>query len=169
MVVQRVPVVTQHGNQQLLVSVWFEWVWKKKKGLITLIQTSTRGLLDYLKFKSILRCCCQAASPGQWADKVMFNPQAKKSRLGNLTAWVASEDISSGFIIQEDEEGVGERTEPPSWPRNGMDKEIYHKAGCAKNVRKLGKTLKFQRQRSYLFFLLCLPRITRCRLHMFYF
>lgn len=93
----------------------------------------------------------------------MFYPQAKKSRLCNLTAWVASEDISSGFIIQEDEEGVGERTEPPSWPRNGMDKKVYHKVGWAKNVRKLGKTLEFQtRQRSYLFYLLCLPRITRC-------
>lgn len=34
-----------------------------------------------------------------------------------LTAWVASEDISSAFIIQEDEEGVGEGTEPPAWPK----------------------------------------------------
>ena len=33
-----------------------------------------------------------------------------------LTAWVASEDISSGFIVQEDEEGVWEGTEPPTGP-----------------------------------------------------
>lgn len=30
-----------------------------------------------------------------------------------LTSWVASEDISSGFVVKEDEEGVGEATEPP--------------------------------------------------------
>lgn len=42
----------------------------------------------------------------------------------DLTAWVASEDISSGFIVQEDEEGVGERAEPPAWPKGGMDREI---------------------------------------------
>lgn len=82
-----------------------------------------------------------AASPGQRTDKVMCNPQAMKSRLGDLTAWVASEDISSGFIVQEDEEGVGEGTEPPSRPRNGMDKKICCKPGCAKNVKRVGKTV----------------------------
>lgn len=41
---------------------------------------------------------------------------------GDLTAWVASEDISSGFIVEEDEEGVGERAEPPTWP-TGPDKQ----------------------------------------------
>lgn len=41
---------------------------------------------------------------------------------GDLTAWVASEDISSGFIVEEDEEGVGEGTEPPTWP-TGPDKQ----------------------------------------------
>lgn len=33
-----------------------------------------------------------------------------------LTAWVASEDVSSGLVVQEDKEGVGEGTEPPRRP-----------------------------------------------------
>lgn len=37
-----------------------------------------------------------------------------------LTSWVSSEDISSDFIIKEDDEGVREGTEPPQWPK-GMD------------------------------------------------
>lgn len=42
--------------------------------------------------------------------------EAKKRIHQGLTAWVASEDISSGFVVQEDEQGVGEGTEPPTWP-----------------------------------------------------
>lgn len=34
-----------------------------------------------------------------------------------LTAGAASEDIFSDFIVQEDEERVGEGTEPPQRPR----------------------------------------------------
>lgn len=33
-----------------------------------------------------------------------------------LTAWVASEDVPSDFIINEDDERVWEGAEPPRWP-----------------------------------------------------
>lgn len=47
----------------------------------------------------------------------------------SLTAWVASEDISSGFIVQEDEEGIREGTEPPTWPEvdGWMDGQMERK------------------------------------------
>lgn len=49
--------------------------------------------------------------------------EAKKRVRQGLTAWVASEDISSGFVVQEDEQGVGEGTEPPTWPGGGRERE----------------------------------------------
>lgn len=52
----------------------------------------------------------------------MRGTKAFKVREG-LTAWVASEDISSGFVVQEDEQGVGEGTEPPTWPGGRRERE----------------------------------------------
>lgn len=49
--------------------------------------------------------------------------EAKKRVRQGLTAWVASEDISSGFVVQEDEQGVGEGTEPPTWPGGRRERE----------------------------------------------
>lgn len=34
----------------------------------------------------------------------------------SLTSWAASEDISSNFVVEEDEEGVWEGAEPPRRP-----------------------------------------------------
>lgn len=62
--------------------------------------------------------------PGQRTEAEVCNaktttaPKIAKRRVSSdLTARVASEDISSGFIVQEDEEGVGERAEPPARPK----------------------------------------------------
>lgn len=70
----------------------------------------------------------------------------KKRRVSeDLTAWVASEDVSSGFIVQEDEEGVGECTEPPTWPKGWTDREIEFQLECDKRdkstLRRLEKRL----------------------------
>lgn len=42
------------------------------------------------------------------------------------TSWAASEDIFSDFIIDEDEEGVGDGTEPPPWPKVRMDRQRFN-------------------------------------------
>lgn len=49
--------------------------------------------------------------------------EAKKRACQGLTAWVTSENISSGFVVQEDEQGVGEGTEPPTWPGGHRERE----------------------------------------------
>lgn len=68
---------------------------------------------------------CWTAMKSDWTELFFFLPfyillKIQKTEARNvvkdLTAWVASEDISSGFIVQEDEEGVGEGTEPPTGP-----------------------------------------------------
>lgn len=41
-----------------------------------------------------------------------------------LTAWVASENVSSGLVVQEDEQGVGEGAEPPGWPAGQQTRGI---------------------------------------------
>ena len=45
-------------------------------------------------------------------------PQKAKRRVSKgLTAWVASEDISSAFIVKEEDDGIGDSTEPPTKPK----------------------------------------------------
>lgn len=48
--------------------------------------------------------------------------ESKTKSWEGLTSWGASEDIFSDFIIDEDEEGVGNGTEPPHWPKDGQTK-----------------------------------------------
>lgn len=58
---------------------------------------------------------CKYREQRQKCVKLQLPQKAKRRVSKGLTAWVASEDISSGFIVQENEEGVGEGTEPPAW------------------------------------------------------
>lgn len=69
----------------------------------------------------------------------------RKSVSCDLTSWVASEDISSGFIVQEDEEGVGERAEPPARPKGTDGQRDCHwkvtdrdKSALRRLVKRLG-------------------------------
>lgn len=52
--------------------------------------------------------------------------ESKTKSWEGLTSWAASEDIFSDFIIDEDEEGVGNGTEPPHWPKVRMDRQRFN-------------------------------------------
>lgn len=63
--------------------------------------------------------------------------EAKKRVRQGLTAWVASKDISSGFVVQEDEQGVGEGTEPPTWPGGRREREkVGYSWKCERGDKK---------------------------------
>lgn len=71
-------------------------------------------------FKSKLWHCDSTKFTSKYREKTR---ESKYKQAEVLTAWVASEDISSDFIIDEDEEGVGEGTEPPTGPDGWTDRK----------------------------------------------